>query len=56
MGRVHEAADLMYHLMVLLVFKDVAWSDVEKELAGRFGICGLDEKESRGGQQGIEGT
>jgi phosphoribosyl-ATP pyrophosphohydrolase len=44
---IHEAADLFYHALVLLAFADTKWSDVEKELARRFGTCGLDEQESR---------
>lgn len=45
---VHEAADLIYHLAVMLVYRDVPLADVEHELARRFGISGLDEKEARG--------
>lgn len=44
---VHEAADLLYHLFVLLAHQDVALADVEAELQRRFGISGLDEKEAR---------
>jgi phosphoribosyl-ATP pyrophosphohydrolase len=44
---VYESADLIYHLCVLLGFRDVSWPEVEQELGRRFGICGLDEKESR---------
>lgn len=44
---VHEAADLIYHLFVMMGHCDVDLAEVEKELAGRFGISGLDEKESR---------
>lgn len=44
---VHEAADLLYHLFVLLGYRDVRLDQVESELAGRFGISGLDEKASR---------
>ncbi len=44
---VYEAADLIYHLLVLLGHRDVQLSEVEAELAGRFGISGLDEKASR---------
>ena len=44
---VHEAADLVYHLLVLLRFAEVEWRDVEAELAGRFGVSGLDEKGAR---------
>jgi phosphoribosyl-ATP pyrophosphohydrolase len=43
----HEAADLIYHLFVMLAARDVPLSDVEAVLAGRFGISGLDEKASR---------
>ena len=43
----HEAADLIYHLFVMLAHRDVALADVEQELARRFGISGIDEKESR---------
>lgn len=49
-GRLHlvaEAADVVYHLLVLLAHRDVGWSDVEAELTRRFGISGLDEKTSR---------
>jgi phosphoribosyl-ATP pyrophosphohydrolase len=43
----HEAADLVYHLLVLLTAAGVGWSDVERELAERFGVSGLDEKAQR---------
>ena len=33
----YEVADLIYHVMVLLAARDLAWSDVEAELARRFG-------------------
>ncbi len=49
-GRDHlvkEAADLVFHTAVLLGYRDVAWSEVEAELARRFGISGITEKESR---------
>lgn len=42
-----EAADLIYHLQVLLAWRDVEWEAVEAELARRFGISGLAEKASR---------
>jgi phosphoribosyl-ATP pyrophosphohydrolase len=42
-----EAADLIYHLLVLLRYNNVEWQEIETELARRFGICGLDEKASR---------
>jgi phosphoribosyl-ATP pyrophosphohydrolase len=33
----YEMSDLIYHAMVLLAARDLAWSDVEAELARRFG-------------------
>jgi len=45
---VHEVADLMFHTLVLLGHLDVPWGDVEAELARRFGVGGIVEKESRG--------
>mgnify|MGYP006303265729 CR=1 FL=1 len=44
---VHEAADLIYHLFVMMAYRDVTLNEVEAELARRFGISGLDEKASR---------
>jgi phosphoribosyl-ATP pyrophosphohydrolase len=49
-GRRHlvaEAADVIYHLLVMLAHRDTGLSDVEAELGRRFGISGLDEKASR---------
>ncbi|MEI6256491.1 MAG: phosphoribosyl-ATP diphosphatase [Planctomycetota bacterium] len=42
-----EAADLVYHMLVLLACRDVSCERVESELARRFGISGLDEKAAR---------
>ena len=44
---VHEAADLIYHLFVMLAHRGVPLAEVETELARRFGISGLDEKAAR---------
>ena len=44
---VHEVADLLFHTLVLLGHADVPWSEVEGELARRFGVGGIVEKESR---------
>jgi phosphoribosyl-ATP pyrophosphohydrolase len=44
---VYEAADVIYHLFVLLGYCDVTLDQVEHELARRFGVSGLDEKASR---------
>ncbi|HEX3997512.1 MAG TPA: phosphoribosyl-ATP diphosphatase [Pirellulales bacterium] len=49
-GRAHlirEAADLIYHLFVMLAQRDVRLAEVEAELARRSGTSGLDEKASR---------
>jgi phosphoribosyl-ATP pyrophosphohydrolase len=44
---VGEAADLMFHLMVLLSARDVPLADVLTELQRREGTSGIDEKASR---------
>ncbi len=44
---VHEAADLIYHLFVMLGLCEVELAEVEAELAKRFGTSGLDEKAAR---------
>lgn len=49
-GRKHlirEAADLIYHLFVMLAYRQVSLSEVEAELTRRAGTSGLDEKASR---------
>ena len=43
-----EAADVLYHLLVMLTARDVALDDVLAELARREGQSGIDEKASRG--------
>lgn len=43
----HEAADLVFHLLVGLAARDVPPVAVWAELARRFGIGGLDEKAAR---------
>ena len=42
-----EAADLIYHLLVLLECRDVVFDDVLEVLEGRMGTSGHDEKASR---------
>lgn len=44
---IHEAADLIYHLLVMLVHRGVSLADVEAELDRRSGVSGLDEKAAR---------
>ena len=46
-GTVSEAADLLYHLVVVLRLSDLTVDDVMAELAGRTGRSGLQEKASR---------
>ena len=43
----HEAADLMFHMLVGLEAAGVAVDDVFAQLRKRFGISGIDEKASR---------
>lgn len=42
-----EAADVLYHLLVMLAARDVALDDVLTELAKRQGISGIAEKAAR---------
>ncbi|WP_350208091.1 phosphoribosyl-ATP diphosphatase [Botrimarina sp.] len=44
---VYEAADLLYHAMVLFRWRGVDLEEVEQELQRRFGTSGLTEKASR---------
>ena len=44
-----EAADVLYHLLVLLEVSGVAYADVVAELSRRTAKTGLEEKEGRGG-------
>ncbi|MCB1348414.1 MAG: phosphoribosyl-ATP diphosphatase [Maritimibacter sp.] len=43
-----EAADVLYHLLVMLAARDVTLDDVRAELARREGTSGIAEKASRG--------
>lgn len=43
----HEAGDLVYHLMVLMRHQNCTLADLEAELARRFGVSGLEEKAAR---------
>jgi phosphoribosyl-ATP pyrophosphohydrolase len=42
-----EAADVLYHLLVMLAARDVAFDDVLDELERRQGISGIAEKAAR---------
>lgn len=44
---VPEAADLLYHLLVLLADAGLSLGEVREELARREGVSGHDEKRSR---------
>jgi phosphoribosyl-ATP pyrophosphohydrolase/phosphoribosyl-AMP cyclohydrolase len=44
---VHETADLLFHVMVGLVARDIPFDDVWAELARRFGVSGHAEKAAR---------
>jgi phosphoribosyl-ATP pyrophosphohydrolase len=44
---VAEAADLLYHLLVVLEVRGVTLTEVEAELAQRTGMSGLEEKAAR---------
>ena len=44
---VSEAADTLYHLLVMLAARGVTLAEVEAELARREGTSGLEEKASR---------
>lgn len=44
---VYEAADLMYHCLVAMALKNISPDRVKQELARRFGISGIEEKNSR---------
>lgn len=49
-GREHfvrEAADVLYHTMVLLAWRGVGIEEVAAELARREGTSGIEEKQSR---------
>lgn len=42
-----EAADVLYHLLVVLAARDVTLEDVLEELRGRTGMSGHEEKAQR---------
>lgn len=43
----YEAADVLYHMLVMLASRDVALDDVLGELARRQGLSGIAEKAAR---------
>ncbi|WP_281951503.1 bifunctional phosphoribosyl-AMP cyclohydrolase/phosphoribosyl-ATP diphosphatase HisIE [Nitrosophilus kaiyonis] len=44
---IYECADLVYHSLVALAYKDISPELIRKELKRRFGISGIEEKKSR---------
>lgn len=44
---IYETADLVYHCLVALASKNISPDRVKQELARRFGISGIEEKNSR---------
>lgn len=44
---IYEAADLTYHVLVALAFKNISPDRVKQELARRFNMSGIAEKNSR---------
>jgi phosphoribosyl-ATP pyrophosphohydrolase/phosphoribosyl-AMP cyclohydrolase len=44
---IYEAADLTYHVLVALGYKNISPERVKQELARRFGMSGIAEKQSR---------
>ena len=49
-----EAADVLYHLLVMLTAREVTLDQVLAELERREGVSGLDEKAARGGTAGTQ--
>lgn len=43
----YEAADVLYHLLVMLAARDIPLDDVLNELARRQGVSGIAEKAAR---------
>ena len=44
---IYESADLLYHTLVGLGYRDISPDRVKQELARRFGVSGIEEKEQR---------
>ena len=44
---VHEAADLLFHVLVLLASLDIKYATILDELTNRFGTSGIEEKKNR---------
>ena len=44
---VHETADLLFHVLVLLASLDIKYATILDELTRRFGTSGIEEKNNR---------
>jgi len=44
---IYEAADLTYHMLVALASKNISPDRIKQELARRFGMSGIAEKNAR---------
>ncbi len=44
---IHEVADLWFHTLVLLCFKEIKVDQITNELSRRFGLSGFQEKANR---------
>ena len=45
--QIHEITDLWFHLLILLVDRELTLEDISKEFEKRFGQSGLEEKAQR---------
>ncbi len=45
--QIHELADLLFHMLVLMGYKGITLMDISRELEKRFGQSGFDEKANR---------
>ena len=46
-NKIHESADVIYHLLVTLESADINFDDIMKELKKREGTSGFEEKKNR---------
>ncbi|MBL6700435.1 MAG: phosphoribosyl-ATP diphosphatase [Gammaproteobacteria bacterium] len=44
---IHETADLLFHVLVLLASHDIKYDTILNELEKRFGTSGIEEKNNR---------
>ena len=44
---IHESADLLFHVLVLLASHDIKYARILEELENRYGTSGIEEKNNR---------